>query len=178
MVDGARRGVPPTTLENLEGRRLDILGTWTRRFFVSLLALVLVAGLAGWLGVRSATASASQLGWSVQVTYASVARAGLDVPWRVTVRHAGGFGSTVTLALSADYLEIYETQGFHPTPSAEWRDGSTLYLQFDTPSSDSMVVSYDAYIQPSAQQGRAGTLAVLQGGHRVATCRFTTHLLP
>jgi hypothetical protein len=170
--------LPRTTLEGLESRRRDVVGAWSRRFFMSALAVLLVLGLLGWLGVRSATTSASQLGWSVQLTYASVARAGLDVPWQARVRHVGGFDSTVTLALSGDYLEIYETQAFHPSPSAEWRDGSTLYLQFDAPSSDEMVVTYDAYIQPAAQVGRTGSLAVLQDGRRVATCHFTTHLLP
>lgn len=178
MADVVRDRLPAATLEHLEPRRHDIVGTWARRVVMTLLALLLVAGLGGWLGVRSATTSASELGWSVRVTYASVARAGLDVPWQVTVSHAGGFGSTVTLALSGDYLDIYETQAFHPEPSAEWRDASTLFLQFDAPSSDSMVVSYDAYIQPSAQEGRTGTVAVLQDGRRLATCHFTTHLLP
>lgn len=172
------RRVDSSTLEGLEDRRLDIMGLWARRSFLMALAVVLVLALFGWLGVRSATRSAQEEGWTVSVTYASVARAGLDVPWHATVTHLGGFDHTVTLALNGDYLDIYETQAFHPQPSAEWRDGRTLYLQFDAPSGDTMVVSYDAYIQPSAQQGRRGTLSVIQAGSPVASVDFDTRLLP
>lgn len=167
-----------STLQGLEDSRLDILGLWTRRAFLLALVVVLLLGLLGWLGVRSATRSAREEDWTVSLTYASVARAGLDVPWQAEVRHVGGFDGPVTLALDGDYLEIYETQAFHPQPSAEWRDGRTLYLQFEAPPGDTMVVSYDAYIQPAAQQGRAGTLSVMQDGSPVATVDFDTHLLP
>ena len=67
--------------------------------------------------MRTTTADASDNGWSVQLEYALVARSGLDVPFTATVRHEGGFGDVVTLALTGDYLDIYETQGFHPEPS-------------------------------------------------------------
>lgn len=172
-------GLPDSTYKGLENRRLDLTGLWARRAFLTALAVTLVLGLLGWLGVRTATESARASGWTLSLEYASVARAGLDVPWQVTVQHAGGLGTTVTLALTGDYLDIYETQGFHPQPSAEWRDGTTLYLQFDAPpDSDTMVVAYDAYIQPAAQDGRAGSLAVVQEGAPVARVRFATRVLP
>jgi hypothetical protein len=177
--EGSSTVMPESTVEGLEDRRLDLLGLWSRRLFLTFLVLALGLGLLGWLGVRSATSSAQEDGWSLRFDYASVARAGLDVPWRVTVRHDGGLGKTVTLSLTGDALGIYETQAFHPEPSAEWRDGSRLYLQFDAPpDSDTMVVTYDAYIQPSAQQGRGGTLAVVQDGLPVASVTFQTRLLP
>ena len=109
--------LPETTLEGLETRRQDVAGMWGRRAFVGCLLVVLAAGVAGLLGVRTTTADASDSGWSVQLEYASVARSGLDVPFTATVRHEGGFGDVVTLALTGDYLDIYETQGFHPEPS-------------------------------------------------------------
>ncbi len=171
--------LPETTLEGLESRGQDVAGLWGRRVFLAAFAVILVAGLAGLLGVRGATADASEDGWSVELDYASIARAGLDVPFTATVRHDGGFDEVVTLALTADYLDIYETQGFHPDPSATRRDGDTLYLTFDAPAEgDTFVVSYDAYIQPSAQRGRDGTLAVLTDGREVAAVPFRTRLLP
>src|SRR5690349_822864 len=139
------------TLDGLEDRRLDVAGLWARRAFLTVMTVAIAVGVVGWLGVRAATRSAHEDRWTVDVTYPAVARAGLDVPWHVTVQHLGGFDSTVTLALNGDYLDIYETQAFHPEPSAEWRDGRTLFLQFDAPPGDTMVVSYDAYIQPAAQ---------------------------
>jgi hypothetical protein len=171
--------LPDDTLERLASGRQHVAGLWGRRVFVTALVVLLVAALAGFVGVRTATARGSEDGWSVSLDYPSVARAGLDVTFAATVRHDGGFGDVVTLALSGDYLDVYEQQGWHPEPSAERRDADTLYLTFDAPAEgDTLVVSYDAYVQPSAQRGRDGTLAVLTDGREVAVVPFRTRLLP
>jgi hypothetical protein len=171
--------MPATTLEGLETRRQDIVGAWWRRVFMTVLALIVAAGLAGLLGVRDATADASENGWSVRVHYAATARAGLDVPFVITVRHAGGFGKQLTLALTGGYFDIFETQAFHPEPSDETRDGDTLYLTFNAPpDGDTFVVAYDAYIQPAAQTGRAARIAVVDQGSQVAAVDVRTRLLP
>jgi len=171
--------MPATTLEGLETRRQDIAGARWRRAFMTVLALVIGAGLAGLLGVRDATAEASGNGWSLRVHYAATARAGLDVPFVVTVRHVGGLGKQVTLAITGGYFDIFETQGFHPEPSGETRDSETLYLTFDAPpDGDTLVVSYDAYIQPAAQRGRGATVGILDEGRQVAVVDVRTRLLP
>lgn len=171
--------LPVSTLTGLEGARADRVATWARRAFLLLLVGVVVAGLLGVLGVRSRTASASQAGWTVDLRYAAVARAGLDVPWQVTVRHRGGFGGQpVTLAVTGEYFAIYETQGFFPEPSAQARDGDTLYLEFDAPPGDVLVVSYDAYVQPASQVGRSGTVGVYDGTRVLAPVAFRTRLVP
>lgn len=173
------RTLPDTALEGLETRRQDIQGAWWRRAFLVVLALVVAAGLAGLLGMRDATAGAQEDGWSLEVRYAAMARAGLDVPLVATVRHEGGFDKQVTLALTGDYLDIFETQGFHPEPSDETRDGHTLYLTFDAPPrGDTLTVAYDAYIQPSSQVGKDATMAVWVDQHEVAPVRIDTRLAP
>ena len=120
----------------------------------------------------------AQQDYEVSLRHASLARAGFDVPWRVTVRRPGGFGQDLELAVTGDYFDIYETQGFAPEPSESTRDGDTLYLTFDAPEGDTFVLSYDAYIQPSSQIGRDGALSVVVDGARVATVEFRTRLLP
>ena len=57
----------------------------TKRGFLALLLVFVLAGLAGLLGVRTTTASDDAEGWSSHLRHAQVARAGLDVPWEVTV---------------------------------------------------------------------------------------------
>jgi hypothetical protein len=173
MVD-----VPSSTLEGIETRAEGRLAIWSRRAFLMLLTAVVLAGLGGFLGVRTETEAAHAGGYRLSLRHAETARAGLDVPWEVTVTHEGGFGKDVTLAVTGDYFDIYETQGFTPDPSDATRDGDTLYLTFAAPPGDTLVVSYDAYIQPSSQVGRDGTLSVLEDGSPIVSVDFDTFLLP
>ena len=152
--------------------------TLWRRLLVGLLTVIVVAGAAGLFGVRSSEATASGGGWTVSVTYASVARAGLDVPWKVTVRREGGFRGPIMLAVAADYFDIYESQGLDPEPSAETADGERLYWTFDPPPGDELSIDFDAYIQPSSQLGAAGEVTVLDGGGAVVSVPFRTWLVP
>ncbi len=170
--------VPIQTVAGLETPTQGRAAVWSRRAFLALLVAFVLAGLLGFLGVRTATGHASEDGWTVTVEHASVARSGLDVPWHVVVRHPGGFDDDVTLAVTGRYFDIFETQGFVPEPSDETRDGDTRYLTFAKPSGDTLVVDFDAYVQPSAQRGRSGTVAVVDDGRRVAAVDFHTTLLP
>ncbi len=164
-----------TGVESREGRA----AVWGRRTVLALLAVFVAVGLTGYLGAHTATSTATGDGYRVSVSYASIARAGLDVPWQVTVTSTAGFGDTITLAVTADYFDIFETQGFTPQPSKSVRNGETLYLTFDAPGGDTFVVAYDAYIQPSSQQGRGGTVGVVTpDGRTVAAVDFRTRLLP
>jgi hypothetical protein len=172
--------LPGSTLEGLETPAHDRTLLWVRRGVLMLVLLVVLAGATSSLGVRSGHAHATRSGWTLDLTYARVARSGLDVPWRVTVEHAGGFTGPVKLAVTGGYFDIFETQGFHPEPSAETRDGQTLYLTFDPPpSGDTFVVAYDAYIQPASQVGRRGQVSVIDPDQqRLVTVTFQTLLLP
>ena len=170
---------PESSIDDLQTPRQDRVSVWSRRGTLAVLLVVVLAGAAGFLGVHSGSTSATASDWSLDLRYAQVARAGLDVPWEVTVRHRGGFTGDVTLAVTGAYFDIYETQGFHPEPSDESRDGDTLYLTFKAPpSGDTLVVAYDAYIQPACQVGRSGSVSVLDDGRRAATVDFRTRLLP
>jgi hypothetical protein len=142
------------------------------------MALAVLAGLLSLLGVHTSTTSARGNGYDLKLSYSSVARAGLDTPWRVTVTRAGGLGKQVTLAVTGDYFNIFETQGFHPEPADETRDAHTLYLTFTAPPGNTFVVDYDAYIQPASQQGHSGTLAVLDHGQAMVSLDFDTRLWP
>lgn len=166
------------TIEGLETRAQGRAAVWTRRGFLGALLLLVLAGLVGVLGVRTTTAGDGADGWRLELRHAATARAGLDVPWEVTVHHEGGFEKEIVLAVTGDYFDIYETQGFTPEPTESTRDGATLFLTFTAPAADTFVVAYDAYLQPAAQQGASGELSVIDDGARVATVDFTTRVLP
>ncbi|MBV9831475.1 MAG: hypothetical protein JOZ82_07740 [Marmoricola sp.] len=171
--------LPEDSIAGLETEHQGVRAVWTRRVVVSLIAVLVLAGLAGYAGDKVGTRTTHAPPWSVQVQYPRVSRPGLDVPWQVTVRHEGGFKGQLQLAVTASYFDIFESQGFDPEPTNEAADGSTLYLSFNPPpSGDTFVLSFDAYIQPTSQQGQSGSLSVVDHGQRVATTHFTTTLLP
>ena len=171
--------MPDSTLTGFETRREERVAAWGRRAVLAVLLVVVVAGLVGVLGVRTATETDTGGGYSLSVDHASIARAGLDVPWEVTVRSETGFEKTITLAVTGDYFDMYETQGFTPEPSGSIRDGDTVYLEFDAPEGDTFVVDYDAYIQPSSQRGESATVSVVDTDLRaLASVDIDTFLLP
>jgi hypothetical protein len=143
-----------------------------------LMTLVIAAGLLTALGVHSSSASSESDGYRLSVIYPRIARAGLDVPWQVTVTHPGGFGGGLTLAVEAHYFDLYESQGFRPQPSDETREGDTYYLTFSSPPGDTFRVYFDAYIQPGSQRGRSGWVAVAQHGRLLARTDYSTWLWP
>jgi hypothetical protein len=152
---------------------------WASRIGLTILFVVVVLGAFGVLGVHSRTTSQSSNGYTLSVTYARVARAGLDVPWRVRVHRDGGVNSDLSLAVSTDYFRMFETQGFYPTPDSSTNDGDYVYLQFTKlrPGRD-FLLEYDAYIQPASQIGKSGTVRLLVGGREVARTSFHTWLVP
>ena len=153
---------------------------WGRRSALAVLTLVVLAALTGLLGVHTSTASVSAHGWDLTLRYPRVARAGLDVTWQATVTRPGGLGKNVTLAITGDYFNIFETQGFHPQPADETRDATTLYLTFTAPPGDTFVVDFDTYVQPASQAGSAGTLSVVDNATfaPLTSVHFSTHLAP
>lgn len=169
---------PHSTLEGISDRRPTGASTWIRRGFLLLVLLFVVAGLCGFLGVKSETTSTSAGGYQVSLTYARIARPGLDVPWRLTVTHPGGFSGPIRIRATADYFDILDSTSLVPQPASETRDGSWWYWTFSAPRGDTLVVELDSYIQPSSQQGRSGTLQVLDGDLPTAAVSFSTTLIP
>lgn len=167
-----------STIEGIETRAGAVVSTWGRRAFLVALLGFVIAGLLGFLGVRVTTSTAEEEGWRVEVEHASISRTGIDTPWQVTVRREGGFDRELTLAVTGDYFDIFETQGFTPEPAESTRDGEMLYLTFTAPQGETFVPDYDAYIQPASQVGRSGTVAVVDAGELVAAVDFRTTLLP
>jgi hypothetical protein len=170
--------VASSTLADVRRAEEGPLPRWGRWIGRAGLLLVVVAGAFGVFGVHSRTIRAGDSGYAVSVTYPQVARAGLDVPFRVEVQHSGGFASSLVLSISADYFRMFETQGFFPQPDSMNSDGTSIYLTFDHPRGEDFVVDYDAYIQPSAQIGKSADLKVLVGGSVVARTSLHTWLVP
>src|SRR4051812_19587507 len=141
--------------------------------------VIVVAGASGWLGVRAHTEHASGGGYDLTLTYPKVARAGLDIPWELRLVHPGGFTGKITIAVSANYFDIFEFQGMHPEPSDETADGRFVYLTFEPPpTGDVFTTALDTYVQPASQIGRHATVQAIVGGEPVAEVSYSTWLVP
>jgi hypothetical protein len=151
---------------------------WGRRVGVAILLVIVVVGALGYLGVRSRTVHNSANGYTVSVTYPQVARAGLDVPWRVHVHHPGGFTSDLTLAVSQNYFRMFETQGFFPDADSVTANGRFVYFTYTKPDGEDFVLDYDTYIQPAAQLGKPATVQVIVDKVVVVQTHLRTWLLP
>jgi hypothetical protein len=154
---------------------------WLRRIFIVLLAVVVALGLVGLLGVRSRTVTAQSSDGQVElsVRYAQVARAGLDVPFRITVRRQGGFTGNVTLAASSSYLDLFDRNAVDPQPSSATSTEDELIWKFDPPPGDTLEVSLDMQVQGGRHWGRSGHVTVLDdSGQPVVSVSFKTWLVP
>lgn len=151
-----------------------------RRVGLALIALAVGLGLTGLLGVRSATVTdRAPGGWVLEVRHAQVTRAGVAVPFHVTVRRPGGFEEPVTLSISASLLERFDFQNFYPNPSAETATGDRVVYEFDPPPGDTFRLSLDARTAPD-QNGSTGVYetALLVGDLPVAEVSFRMWVVP
>lgn len=159
-----------------------------RRILYAITSLVLSAlvgfavlegfGLVDAYGVDTRWVRDEGAGYELGVRYATVSRGAVATPFEIVVHRAGGFDEPVTVAVSRGYLTMWDENGFYPTPSSETTSGGWLLWEFDPPEGDTLSFAYDARIEPAAQEGRDGEIAVLDDGVAVATVRFRTRVLP
>ena len=114
----------------------------------------------------------------MRITYPQMARAGLDVPWRAQVHHAGGLPKTLTIAVSTDYFRMFETQGFYPDAQSIDQRRHVRLLHLHHPPGDDFLVDYDAYIQPSSQIGKSATVELIVAKQVVVSTTLHTWLMP
>jgi hypothetical protein len=119
-----------STLQDLRSVEENIRGHTVRRVTIGVLALIVLLGALGVFGMRTSSVHDSGDGYALSVQYAVVSRAGLDTPWRVTVRHRGGFTGPITLATTASYFSMFESQGLTPQPDSETVGGRYQYQDF------------------------------------------------
>ena len=156
---------------------------WERRLrglaFGVIAALVLL-GATGALGVRTSASTASADGYDLSVTYARVTRAGLATPFSIVVeRPSWDEAQTLTVAVTSDYLAIFDDNGLEPIPiesfnSPEW----TTWTYRLPPGESTLRVDLDARLEPAVQWGRSAEVRVLSGDEEVVSTRFTTLVMP
>jgi hypothetical protein len=172
----------PTTTADVESDpKTSSASVWLRRAFMTILAVIVVLGLLDILGVHSRTVAAQSGDGTVSlhVHYAQVARAGLDVPFEITVQRKGGFVGDVVLAISSAYFDLFDMNAINPEPSSATATDSDSIWTFDRPPGDTLQVSVDMQVQGGRHWGKSGTVAVLDStGKPTAAVHFKTWLAP
>ena len=146
----------------------------------AIMALGVVDAL-GWFdayGVDTGTVRATGGGYTLEVSYPSVSRPALASPFEIVVTRAGGFDDPVVLAVTGDYLKMWDENGLVPSPAAETTDGEWVVWEFDPPNVDELTVFYDARIEPAVQSGRTGQVAVIDDGQHLLEVEFRTEVRP
>ena len=143
-------------------------------------AVVDAATPVGIYGVQTrTTAATSPDGVRLEVRYGAVSRPALATPFDIEVTSPGGFDEPITLAVRSEYLAMWDENGLDPSPSEESSDGESTLWTFDPPDGDVLAVSFDARIEPAAQNGEAGSVALLdEHGVPLVTVEFRTRVLP
>jgi hypothetical protein len=147
------------------GRAASDRGLWLRRIGLALLALFLLASVAGCFGVRSRTITDEGAdGIEARLTYPQVARPGLAVPWRLVVVSPDGFSEPITVRVRSAYLRSFDFNGMDPVPDATTSDGGWIEWEWDPPRTEHFEVSIDSRVEPGVQWAVDGTTEVVAEG--------------
>lgn len=169
-----------STTAELAHEPVGHVGRWSGRLGILLLVLLVVAGLTGLFGPRTATKDASGGGYRLEVEYPSIGRAGQPSALHVRVHHPGGFpNETVQLGLCDDLFDALDYQNWYPNPSAETGGSDQIVYEFDRPPGDTLEVSLDARVGPGELGGKdTCEVAVLDQGQPLVSLEFTSWRLP
>src|SRR3546814_15778488 len=74
-------------------------------------------------------------------------------------------------------MELWDENGFYPTPSAETTNGDWLLWEFDTPKTETFRFFYDARIGPSIPRGSSGSVAMFDANVPVVTVDVETRVM-
>jgi hypothetical protein len=170
----------PTAPDRTDERAV-VLGRWGRWAFATALTAFLALGLAGVFGVRSATATGEGGGYELRVTYAAVTRSGLASPFAIEVTRRDGapFREPVQLAVSSDYLALFDANQLAPAPTSEASTRDRVVWEFEPPpGGDTLRIRLDARVEPAVQWGRDGFVELVDDGETLVAVSFHTRVMP
>ena len=158
-------------MTSTEPRAVDLprerRGRWLRRIGLSCFTLLVLAGLLGFLGVRTTTDSGRDGELEVRLTRAEIARPALAVPYRLVISRAGGFDEPIEVRVTTSYLESFDENGANPDPDGSTTDGDDTVWTFGAPDGDVLTVWLDTRVEPGVQWRRQGRTSVVTGDELV-----------
>ena len=149
-----------------------------RRVGIVLLALIVLAGITGSLGVRTSSAVATNASASLRVSYPSVTRAGLAVPIEITVDSEAPLPRTLRVAISPDLFKQLDFQNVYPQPESMRRVGERLEFTFRTAESFDFEFFFDVRTGPDRQLVRETYEVEVVSLAEPLLVEFTVSVLP
>lgn len=152
-----------------------------RRVFTVAVIVLLALGLAGIFGVRTTTATASAGGYELEVSYPRVTRPGLASVFDIHVSTDDGspLAAPVTVAVSRDYLRLYDQNTIDPLPASETATEDAVVWDFDPPPEGSTLgIQLDLSVEPGVQWGRDGFVRILDQDRTIVESTFHTWVTP
>lgn len=131
------------------------------------------------LGVDSKTETVEAAdGSTFAVEYPAVTRPALASPFAIEIIRPGGFDREIEIAVSRPWIEVWDENGFYPTPSGETGDEHWVVWTFEPPDGDTFRFFYDARLEPARQSSVDGTVELRDQGDVLAAIEFETEVRP
>lgn len=155
-------------------------GRWSRRAGIGLLTLIVVAAGLDVFGPRTGETSREGGGYTLDVVYPQIARAGEPAPLHLVVSTSSQFGDTIRMRLCDSWFDHLDFQSWYPNPSAETSAPGWIVYEFDAPPTGTTLdISLDARVAPGQLGGRDRCeIGVLVDDEPVVTADFTTWRAP
>lgn len=144
------------------------------------LALLLLAGLTGWLGVRSGSVTATSGQTRLTVDYPAVSRAALASPFRIEVRRPGGFPRGLVVSVPRALFDHLDFNNLYPNPSDETVAARDVRWTFPPPVGDAFHLDFDVRMAPN-QTGSVNRFPVrvlAPDGQVLVSATFTMVVMP
>ena len=148
---------------------------------LAMIVALVLAGLLGFLGVRTSSATASRSGLSLTVDHSSITRPGLATAFTLVIESVDGspLPPVLTTRVDSAYLGMLDENGLDPDPISSFQSDEWTWWSFEIPEESSVLeVSFDARLEPGVQWGRSATAAVEVDGREAVAVKFTTWVLP
>jgi hypothetical protein len=152
---------------------------WIRRVVIAIVAVIVIVGAFGLLGVRKGHLSQTTGSIRVDVTYPRVARPGLAVPFRMSVTGLDPATThVIEVELSSGYADSFDFNNLTPDPESVARDREVITYEFLVEDSDELEMAFDTRVEPAVQSRRTADLSVTVDDRPVADLTFTTLIAP
>jgi len=168
----------PQTAPDPVGLRILRRARMLRRIGIGVIALFVLCGALGLLGIRTSTATATGGGYRLSVDYPSTDRPGQPATLVITVERSGGFSGPVDLEFTQSYLTMLDMNDIEPGPSDTRSAPPYVVWTFTKPAGDTLRVTIDALIQANTHLGGPGAVRVLDHGTAVAEVSYHTWVAP